>query len=71
VVFDNYFVLKEEKDSSKPDREIPLIALSKGILMKYNYGLPIISIQKCIDYIKEIVRKLDLLAKLNILGQRE
>jgi site-specific recombinase XerD len=55
VVFENYFVLKELKDSSKPDRDIPLIALSKGILMKYNYELPIISIQKCNDYIKEVV----------------
>jgi len=57
VVFDNYFVLKEEKDSSKPDREIPLIAISKGILMKYNYELPIITIQKCNDYIKEVIQE--------------
>jgi len=55
VVFDDYFVLKEEKDSLKPDREIPLIAISKGILMKYNYKLPIITIQKCNDYIKEVI----------------
>lgn len=55
VVFDNYFVLKEEKDSSKPDREIPLTTISKAILMKYNYELPIITIQKCNDYIKEVI----------------
>jgi site-specific recombinase XerD len=57
VTFDNYFVLKEEKDSSKPDREIPLTDISKGILMKYNYELPIVTIQKCNDYIKEVIEE--------------
>ena len=49
-------VLKEEKNSAKPTREIPLISISKAILLKYNYDLPLISNQKQNDYIKEILK---------------
>lgn len=50
-------VLKEEKDSSKDTREIPLISISKAILLKYNYKLPLVSNQKQNDYIKEVLKE--------------
>lgn len=50
-------VLKEEKDSSKPTREIPLISISKAILEKYDYELPILSNQKHNDYIKDVLKE--------------
>ncbi|WP_417785486.1 tyrosine-type recombinase/integrase [Tenacibaculum sp.] len=50
-------ILKEEKDSSKPTREIPLVSISKSILEKYNYELPLISNQKQNDYIKDILKE--------------
>ncbi|PCH78094.1 MAG: integrase [Flavobacteriaceae bacterium] len=56
VVFENYFMLKELKDSTKPDREIPLFSISKEILEKYDFELPLISDQKQNDYIKEIFK---------------
>ncbi|TVZ56915.1 site-specific recombinase XerD [Lutibacter sp. Hel_I_33_5] len=49
-------VLKEEKDSSKDTREIPLISISKAILLKYDYRLPLVSNQKHNDYIKEVLK---------------
>lgn len=50
-------VLKEEKDSSKPTREIPLMSISKSILEKYEYRLPLISNQKQNDNIKDILKE--------------
>ena len=50
-------VLKEEKDSSKDTREIPLISISKAILLKYDYKLPLVSNQKQNDYIKEVLKE--------------
>lgn len=50
-------ILKEEKDSSKPTREVPLISISRLILEKYNYELPLISNQKQNDYIKDILKE--------------
>ena len=44
--------LRETKDKSKT-LKIPLVALSRGILEKYNYKLPVISDQKFRNYIKE------------------
>ena len=44
--------LREIKDKSKT-LKIPLVALSRAILEKYNYKLPIISDQKFRNYIKE------------------
>lgn len=58
IVNDNdCLVLKEEKDSSKPTREIPLTSISKSILEKYDYNLPLLSNQKENDYIKSVVEK--------------
>ena len=50
-------VLKEEKDSSKDTREIPLMSISKAILLKYDYKLPLVSNQKQNDYIKEVLKE--------------
>lgn len=49
-------LLKEEKDSSKSTREVPLISISKSILEKYNFKLPLISNQKQNNYIKDILK---------------
>jgi integrase len=56
-VYDNYFILKEIKDGKKLEREIPLIPISKAILEKYSYDLPLISNQKQNDRIKEILKE--------------
>jgi integrase len=46
--------LKEEKESSKEIRTIPLMPLSRYILEKYDYHLPLIANQKHNEYIKEV-----------------
>lgn len=50
-------LLKEEKDSGKPTREIPLMSISKAILEKYDYILPLRTNQKENDYIKVILKE--------------
>jgi site-specific recombinase XerD len=57
TVKNNCVLLKEEKDSSKPTREVPLTYISNEILLKYDYKLPILSNQKHNDYLKEILKK--------------
>ena len=57
VVTENSILLKEEKDSSKEYREIPLFKISNYVLKKYDYNLPLISNQKQNKYIKEILKK--------------
>lgn len=56
VIKDNCILLKEEKNSSKPSRMIPLIGLACEILEKYNYRLPLLSNQKQNDAIKRILK---------------
>ena len=56
TIYNNCILLKEEKDSSKPTREIPLTNISNAILLKYNYELPLISNQKQNDYLKEVIK---------------
>lgn len=57
VIDNKYVLLKEEKDKSKQERQIPLMSTSLAILLKYNYQLPLISNQKQNDYIKEVLEK--------------
>lgn len=57
IIENGMILLKEEKDVSKPYREIPLMEVSNYILKKYSYSLPVISNQKQNEYIKEILRK--------------
>jgi integrase len=49
-------ILKEEKDSDKSARNIPLNELALYILRKYNYELPLIANQKHNQYIKEVFK---------------
>ncbi len=52
-VTDTHIVLKEEKGVFKDPRSIPLTTISKYILSKYDYKLPLIANQKQNDYLKK------------------
>ncbi|MDR6845943.1 tyrosine-type recombinase/integrase [Flavobacterium granuli] len=58
-VNDNYIVLKEDKDETKEAREIPLTSLSRYILLKYDYKLPLIANQKQNKYIKDCFQEME------------
>jgi integrase len=53
-IIGNEIHLKEEKDSEKQERRIPLNDISNFILKKYDYKLPLIANQKYNEYIKEV-----------------
>lgn len=57
-VTDNYILLKEEKDETKEAREIPLTNISRFLLLKYDYQLPLIENQKQNKYLKEVFQEL-------------
>lgn len=59
VITENAILLKEEKDSHKEYREIPLFGISRYILKKYDNSLPLISNQKQNEYIKEILKDIE------------
>ena len=63
-VTDSYIILKEEKDETKEAREIPLTSLSRYILLKYDYALPLIVNQKQNKYIKEVFAELEYTEKV-------
>jgi site-specific recombinase XerD len=56
----NCILLKEEKNSNKVPRLIPMSKLALSILIKYDYQLPLISNQKQNAAIKEVVAKIGL-----------
>lgn len=58
-VTDNFIMLKEEKDENKEVREIPLTSISRYILAKYDYKLPLIANQKQNEYIKQVFKELE------------
>ncbi|NDP28670.1 MAG: tyrosine-type recombinase/integrase [Flavobacterium sp.] len=58
-VTDKYIILKEEKDETKEAREIPLTNISRYILVKYDYQLPLIANQKHNEYIKDVFKELE------------
>jgi len=58
-VTDHCIILKEDKDEAKEAREIPLTSLSRFILLKYDYKLPLIANQKHNEYIKEVFAELE------------
>ncbi|MEZ4854796.1 tyrosine-type recombinase/integrase [Flavobacterium sp.] len=58
-VTDSEILLKEDKDTNKPARNIPLTTISKFILKKYNFKLPLIANQKQNEYIKEVFKELE------------
>ena len=71
-VTDENIILKEDKDHSKQAREIPLTGISRYILKKYDYKLPLIANQKQNEYIKEIFKDLgynDLVQKVTTKGK--
>lgn len=55
-IADGHIVLKEEKNSKKTERRIPLNNLSRAILVKYNYNLPLVVNQKQNEYLKDIFK---------------
>ena len=57
-VTDTCIILKEEKDETKEPREIPLTSISRYILNKYDYELPLITNQKQNEYIKDVFEEL-------------
>lgn len=58
-VNDTHIMLKEDKDTSKQSRNIPLTNISRFILQKYDYKLPLIANQKQNEYIKEVFKKME------------
>jgi len=71
-VTDNEILLKEEKEKGKEARKIPLTAISKYILTKYDYQLPLIANQKHNEYIKEVFKELkynDVVEKVTTRGK--
>jgi integrase len=52
-------ILKEDKDETKEVREIPLTSISRFLLLKYDYKLPLIENQKQNKYIKEVFQELE------------
>ncbi|WP_299111729.1 phage integrase SAM-like domain-containing protein [uncultured Winogradskyella sp.] len=54
TVINDVLIIKEDKDVTKEAREIPLFEITKYILKKYNYSLPIISNQKQNELIKQV-----------------
>lgn len=57
-VTDSYINLKEDKDKNKAARDIPLINITRYLLLKHDYNLPIVSNQKYNEYIKEVFQVL-------------
>lgn len=55
-VIDNKIQLKEEKETTKATRAIPLSDLARFIMTKYDYRLPLIANQKFNDYLKEVFK---------------
>ena len=60
ITLEECLFLKEDKDPSKPNREIPLYKIAADILKKYNYELPLTTNQEQNRAIKDILRKIGL-----------
>ncbi|TPG41955.1 tyrosine-type recombinase/integrase [Flavobacterium pectinovorum] len=58
-VTNDFILLKENKDETKETREIPLTSISRHILLKYDYKLPLIANQKQNKYIKEVFQEME------------
>ncbi|PKA83588.1 site-specific recombinase XerD [Ulvibacter sp. MAR_2010_11] len=55
-IIENTLHLKEEKGSEKEQRTIPINDIAMYLLRKYDFSLPIISLQKHNKYIKEVFK---------------
>lgn len=60
----DFILLKEDKDETKETREIPLTSISRYILLKYDYKLPLIANQKQNKYIKEVFQEMEYNSKV-------
>lgn len=69
-VTDNEIILKEEKGVFKEPRAVPLTTLSKYILTKYDFDLPLITNQKQNEYIKDVFEELEYNAKIEKASNR-
>ena len=72
-VIDGHIRLKEQKETSKEARDIPLNDLSSYILKKYNYQLPLIVNQKNNEVIKDVLKDagfIHLVEKITIRGNK-
>lgn len=58
-VSDSHITLKEDKDKNKEVRNIPLTTLSRHILLKYDYKLPLIENQNQNKFIKDVFKELE------------
>jgi integrase len=58
-VSEKCIMLKEDKDETKEAREIPLTNISRYILLKYDYKLPLIANQKQNKYIKDCFQEME------------
>ena len=58
-ITDDFIILKEEKDETKEAREIPLTSLSRYLLLKYDYVLPLIANQKQNKNIKDCFEEME------------
>jgi integrase len=58
-VTNDFILLKENKDETKETREIPLTSISRFILLKYDYKLPLIANQKQNKYIKDVFQEME------------
>ena len=58
-VTQNEILLKEDKDTNKTVRSIPLTSISRFLLSKYDYNLPLIANQKQNEYIKDVFKELE------------
>lgn len=63
-VTETHIVLKEEKGVFKEPRNIPLTTLSKYILTKYDYELPLIANQKQNEYLKKAFQEMEFSKKI-------
>ncbi|WP_224489560.1 tyrosine-type recombinase/integrase [Robertkochia flava] len=57
VVKGRQLEIKEDKNTDKPERKIPLSPICLYILKKYDYKLPVISNQKQNEYIKDFLEE--------------
>jgi integrase len=69
-VDENNIVLKEEKGVFKEPRNIPLTTLSRYILAKYDYHLPLIANQKQNQYLKVAFQEMEFERKIEKTANR-
>jgi integrase len=69
-VTDKHIVLKEEKGVFKEPRNIPLITLSRYILLKYDYQLPLIVNQKQNKFLKDAFQEMEFEKKIEKTANR-